>query len=432
MKAPTTNYRIIGLEVNNIKRLRAVRILPTKNVVSIGGRNDQGKSSILDAILFAMAGNASVCEKPIRTGATQGDITVDLGDMIITKKFKQSSEPTLKVTMKDGTPVKTPQAILDALCDKISYDPMEFVTMKPDKRLDMLRKLVGIDFTELNGKRLKAYEERTLVNRELVQAKAKLATSKFHEDAPATEVSVAELMKQFSAANDANAVNAQARLLAKNAQTFCDNHQTKIQDAKQEIQQIKELLATKEAALVGFNTYADTLAANATTLKAKADALVDTDTNAISEQIAAADNTNAKVRGNTDHKALLKQVADFDSKSMLFDVAIAQIDQSKQDLLKAAKFPLPELSFDDSGVLLDDEPFEQAGMAKKIIASVSIGIALHPKLRVQLIRDGSLLDDENMALLDNLAEKENLQIWIERVGQGAASVIVEDGSLKEA
>ena len=108
------------------------------------------------------------------------------------------------------------------------------------------------------------------------------------------------------------------------------------------------------------------------------------------------------------------------------------MDAEKLKQIKDAKYPLQGLSVSDSGdVLLEGLPFEQAASAEQLRASVAIGLALNPKLRVLLIRDGSLLDEDSLALLCKMAEDADAQVWLERVGtDGDVSVVIEDGMVK--
>ena len=111
-----------------------------------------------------------------------------------------------------------------------------------------------------------------------------------------------------------------------------------------------------------------------------------------------------------------------------------EIDQRKAMLISNANFPVEGMSFDENGVLYNGLPFKQEGTAGQIRISVAMGLAMNPKLKVILIRDGSLLDADNLAMIGKMAEEAGAQIWVEKVtedGQGV-SVIIEDGMVKEA
>jgi hypothetical protein len=61
-----------------------------------------------------------------------------------------------------------------------------------------------------------------------------------------------------------------------------------------------------------------------------------------------------------------------------------------------------------------------------------MGFALHPRLKILLIRDGSLLDENNLKTVAEMAQEHDGQVWIERVSKGAeCSVIIENGLVAE-
>ncbi|MCL5460434.1 hypothetical protein M3M33_17480, partial [Loigolactobacillus coryniformis] len=57
----------------------------------------------------------------------------------------------LVVRNADNVPQATPQALLDRIISKITFDPLSFVRMKPVEQMELLRKLVNLDFTKLNA-----------------------------------------------------------------------------------------------------------------------------------------------------------------------------------------------------------------------------------------------------------------------------------------
>src|SRR4030042_253729 len=114
--------RIIRLESENIKRLSAVAIEPSGSLVVIGGKNEAGKSSFLDSIQYALAGGDSLPAMPIRRGEKKARVVADLGDIIVTRFFTATGS-RLEVQNKEGAVFKSPQAILDRMTGKLSFDP---------------------------------------------------------------------------------------------------------------------------------------------------------------------------------------------------------------------------------------------------------------------------------------------------------------------
>jgi len=157
--------KITRLTAENIKRIKAVEITPDGNLVVIGGRNAQGKTSVLDSITYALAGASSHPDKPIRNGEDKAKIVCELDDLIVTRTFTPKGG-SLMVSNKEGAKYASPQAMLDELTGKLTFDPLAFARMQPREQLETLKSLVGLDFAEMDAKRHQLYEERTLVNRE--------------------------------------------------------------------------------------------------------------------------------------------------------------------------------------------------------------------------------------------------------------------------
>ena len=114
--------KIVKLTAENIKKLRAVEIVPQGNVVKISGKNEQGKTTVLDSIFWALGGTKAIQEEPIRQGETKASIRLELDDLVVTRTFTPGNS-YLKVENKEGTSFKSPQAMLDKLVGKLSFDP---------------------------------------------------------------------------------------------------------------------------------------------------------------------------------------------------------------------------------------------------------------------------------------------------------------------
>ncbi|MBU2110832.1 MAG: ATP-binding protein, partial [Actinobacteria bacterium] len=152
--------RVVKLTAENIKRISAVEITPTGDVIVIGGKNGAGKSSVLDSIAYALGGQKLVAAQPVRRGQEKGRVRVDLGDIVVTRSFTATGGGQLVVSDKDGKRQTSPQAILDRLVGRLSFDPLAFATMDPAKQRDTLREIAGLDLTDLDAQRVALYEKR--------------------------------------------------------------------------------------------------------------------------------------------------------------------------------------------------------------------------------------------------------------------------------
>ena len=157
------NYHILKLEASNIKGIKAVVIEPKAGLVTIEGKNGNGKTSALDAIEMALRGKKFIPSQAIREGESKGEINIELGDHIsgdVDLKVKRTFTDKgsyLKVTNGEGLEFKGAQSMLDALCGAMAFDPMEFTRMDSKKRSETLKKLAGLDFTEIEKTYKKVY-----------------------------------------------------------------------------------------------------------------------------------------------------------------------------------------------------------------------------------------------------------------------------------
>lgn len=412
---PTTPApdRIVSLQVENYKRLRLVRLTPCKGVTEIVGRNGQGKSSLLDAVAAALGGAREAAEKPVRKGAKDASIVLKTERLVVTRKFTASGGTTLLVTGADGTKFSKAQEVCDALFGDLSFDPLAFTRMKPADQVAVLKSVAGLDaaFDQLDRDRKAIEEQRRDAGRERDRQQGALSTMP-NIEAPAEPVSVAELVGRANEANRKVLAHRQARAEFEKAEAERDELQMRIRAAQEQLLQVSTWIEGNRADVAD---------------------LQDPDTAAIQKQIADAEQTNrlyeqGKRRRETAESA--QQLADhYDGLTR----KIEAIDEQKAVALQAAKLPVPGLAFDDSGLLLNGQPFSQASSAEQIRTSVAIGLAQNPTLRLMLVHDGSLLDRDGMAELARIAEQYDAQVWIERVGDATVGcgVLIEDGSVKD-
>lgn len=427
--------KIVRLQAENIKRLKAVEVTPTGDLVVIGGKNDAGKSSLLDAIEMAMVGEAATPPTPVRKGEKAAKVVLDLGDLVVTRTFTEGGGRKLIVANKEGARFPSPQAMLDRLYGELAFDPLAFERMEQKAQAETLRRLVGLDFDALDGKRADLYDERTLANRDVKALEVKLDSSTKYPDAPAEEVSIAGLSAELAAAEaQRNAIAPLERRVAalearrvgnRDRLHAIENETTVLQ------KRLADLVASKEEIDLELQNLADQAAVAAADV-ADAQAAVP-DTAAIRTRLEAAEATNQKVRTNVQYGQASQALEDARAVSKGLTDRIDGIDAQKAEKLAAAAFPVPGLGIDADGVTFDGLPFEQASTSDRIRISLAIGLAANPTLKVLLVRDGSLIGSEKLALLGTMAAEAGAQVWLEMLQDapdGRTTVFIEDGSVR--
>lgn len=429
MSKEKKTLHIVELRTENIKRINAVQVRPDGAVVTVGGKNGQGKTSLLDSIEMALGGGRAIPVDPVRHGAHKARIVVDLGDIVVERTFNRHGNK-LVVRSADGESLKSPQRLLDDLCAKVTFDPLEFSRM-PDAAQDkLLRELLDLDFSKLEKVRTRAYEDRAEVNREVNRLKVRLEAAPSIGDMPTKEVSVSDLLTEIEVAEAAIAENDQLRDAKRDEQRGLDDSQEKLAAADLQVTELHAALEDAKKERISLYDIIKQYEKDLEDLSTQVDALEDPDTEVLREKIRDAEGINAEVRERRSIVGLGDELQEVQKNADALTDTIQAVDEEKRDMLAGAEFPVPGLGFDDTGVTLDGVPFAQASGAEKLRVSVAIGAALNPRVKIMLVRDGSLLDDDSMALLQKMAEETGSQVWIERVASESdgCSVFIEDGS----
>ena len=417
MNETNRGLRVVKLSAENYKRLSAVEITPDLDAatVTIAGRNAQGKSSVLDAIWAALSNTAAArgttTTRPIRDGEKAARVTVDLGDIIVTRKW-EGDKNTLIVESADGARFPSPQKMLDDLIGRLSFDPLAFASLPAKAQQAELLNLVELPFNpvELAAKRKGLFDQRADIGREGKQLKGQLDGYPLPAaDLPETELSVSQLVSELRAAQGQEQERVDAERGAERAARV-------IAEAEETLKIARRDLEVAQERLTGLPEMRD-LAASLS---------------AIETQIDNAESINNSVRTEAERKRIEEKsnAKRLEYKSLTSQ--IEQLDKSKSAALSNAKFPVDGLGFDDDGVTYNGVPFAQASSAERLRVSVAMAMALNPKIRVIRIADGSLLDSENLAVIEAMAAEQGFQVWIEVVDEtGAIGVVIEDGAVKE-
>lgn len=411
--------QIVELRASNVKRIKAVTIRPDDhgNLVVLSGANGAGKSSVLDAIAMALGGRDQIPAEPIRRGQDHAEVVVDMGELVVRRTFTASGGGTLTVSNRQGARFQSPQTMLDALVGRLSFDPLAFAREDQKRQAETLRRLLGLDFTAADAERDRLYAERTAVNKQVDQAKARLDTMPHHPDAPADPIDVGDLAQQLQAANKAMAANRERDREEAEARRA-------LHEATDRVAKLRQDLASAERALVEAESRSRALS-EARVQRAAVD------TAPLLAQIRDAEATNRKVRDNHLRQEIAAQLGAAQVESTKLTQAIREVDAGKARVIAEARMPVPGLGFSPTGtVTLNDIPLDQASAAERLRVSVAIGIAMNPRLRVLLVRDASLLDQASMRMVAEMARASGCQLWVEQVdSRDPTAIVIEDGEV---
>ena len=455
--------KIVRLQSQNVMRLVAVDITPTGDLVVVGGKNGAGKSSVLNSIAVALGGLALAPQEPIRAGESEAKVVVDLGEIKVTRRFFRSkvhanecasrgpipigeqpmtcncamtwsdTSSTISVTNAEGTAkYAKPQAMLDDLLGKLTFDPLAFAQDKDVKRqAETLRQLVGLNTKDVDDRRRMAAAERLRVKKDL-EAKISIAASMpFHKDAPDAEVPMQAISDEMlkaeelrKLAQDADRLCEQAKDAMTAANARLGRTEVSLDEARRRVTELEaELKARGETWDEAVKTY------DARKITAEAAALAVPDSSVIRSKLAAAEAMNAMVRANAARAKVEQEAAALDREHNLQHEVIVKCDEERASMIAAAKFPVDGLGVNEDGVTFGGLPFSQASTSEQLRVSVAVGLALNPKIKVLLIRNGNTLDEDSLRQVAAQAEAADAQVWVEWVTKDpeGVSVMIEDG-----
>ncbi len=433
--------KILSLTSENIKRITAVHIEPTGNVIELTGDNEAGKTSILDSIAMALEGASVIPPEPIRSGANEAKVVITLGDekerWTVTKKFKRTETGrtvTLRVENESGFVSTSPQGILNKIVGGLSFDPMAFMSMKPEAQYESLQAFVpDVKFAEIDKLNDADYAARTVINRQAEEARVRAGAIGIGEDPFPVRVNEDAIIGELQAANDFNGGITSER----SSRIYLDKESkvmvVQIEEMRLDRASMAERLAELDAAIVKRDAL---LTAHEFRIGNLPPLPEPRSVEEIQQRLIQARNTNRQFDQLQERKREKDRLeAAASSAAAEASLLTSNIDgrkKTKLDAVAKAKMPVKGLTFGDKAVLLDGLPISQASHARQIAVSLAIAAAMNPKLRVAFVRDGSLLDEKSWKILCQTAEKLDCQVWAETVNSGRpGAIIIEDGHIKE-
>lgn len=440
---------ILELGIDNFKRISAVKIVPDGNIVEITGKNDQGKSSCIDAIWWAALGKASGKSMPLKRGTDKGGVYVNLGEIKITRRVTAKGSQTLKVTNAEGFSADEPQTLLNKMFKALAFDPEAFSRMDEKERTKTVKEMAGLDTTELDQQRFRLYQERTSVNKLVKEAEQQLrdAVLPAEPEPVGEEKDIVEIAAKKTAAAEEKAANDKVRRKAQDAVNAEKSLRSIIVNEQEEIERLQdELAAAKRRADKNAEEHAAALE-KVKEAKEAADKLVDPVTTEIDQQIADAKSHNQGVRDRqkkADEYERAKQARDAaqskltikENEAKRLTDAIEAIDKQKSEAIAAATFPFPGMAIhDELGITIDGVPLEEESSSKKLLVGLHVAAALakrsDPSIDIICIRHGSLCDAERLKFINDWAVANKYQVWIERTTKGEeVGVLIEEGEVK--
>ena len=406
--------KINKLEIENVKRVKAVTIEPTSNGLTIlGGNNNQGKTSVLDAIAWALGGNKYKPSKPARDGSMNPPtLRLELSNGLIVERKGKNSD--LKVTDPSGQ--KAGQQLLDSFVEELALNLPKFIESSAKDKANTLLQIIGVGekLWELDRKEERLYNERRTIGQIADQKKKYAAEQPHFPEAPNELVSIADLIheqQEILARNGENAKKRQNR----------ENIVNSLHLSEARLKQLKEQLAQEEA--THESLMSDYIAAN----KSIED-LVDESTDEIESSIANIEEINRKVRANLDKEKAEEDAKQYGSQYDQLTKEIQDVRDERTSLLNSADLPLPGLSVEDGELVFEGQKWDNMSGSQQLRVATAIVRKLKPECGFVLLDKLEQMDIPTLTEFGKWLESEGLQAIATRVSSGEeCQIIIEDG-----
>ena len=411
--------KITSLEAENVKRIRAVKVEPTSaGLTIIGGDNNQGKTSVLDALAWALGGDRFRPSQAVREGsASPPHLKVTLSNGItVERKGKNSA-----LTVTDPSGNKAGQQLLNAFIEQLALDLPRFMQMSDREKADALLQIIGVgdQLVVLEHKEQELYNQRHAIG-QIADQKAKYAKEQaFWSDAPKDLVSASDLIAQQQDILARNGENQRKRAMVEIIARQVETLQTKVADLEMQLSAAQEELAAKSADLE--------------TARKSAEQLHDESTEELERSIRDIETINAKVRDN-----LNREKAEEDARAYReqYDALTAELEQTrkaKRDLLDGANLPLPGLGVEDGALTYQGQRWDNMSGSDQLRVATAIVRCLKPQCGFVLLDKLEQMDLTTLREFGAWLESEGLQAIATRVSTGGeCSIIIEDGYVQGA
>ena len=417
---------ITALEAENVKRIKAVAFAPSPTGLTlVGGNNNQGKTSVLDALAWALGGDRFRPDAAQRDGAiAPAHLKVTLSNgVVVERKGKNAS-----LTVTDPTGRRSGQQLLNAFVEPLALDLPRFMDASDKEKSDILLRIIGIG-AELHTRDLEIkglYDKRTFTGQLAAQKKHFAEEMISYPEAPDEPVSASELIRQ------------QQDILARNG----ENQRLRAQYAEleQQVQQcVDELKRTRER-IATLQQLADELDAKHTklfnqreTARKTVPQLQDESTAELEASIRDIEETNRKVRANLEKSRAEDEAAQYASEYDRLTESIQQKRAERMALLNGADLPLPGLSVEDGVLTYKGKHWRDISGSDQLRVAAAIVRRLNPDCGFVLLDKLEQMDMTTLQEFSAWLEAEGLQAIATRVSTGSeCQIIIEDGMVKDA
>ena len=408
------SIKINSLELENVKRVKAVKLEPTKNGLTVvGGKNNQGKTSVLDAITWALGGEKYKPSQPQREGSlVEPQLHIELSNGIVVERLGKNG--SLKVIDPSGQ--KGNQSLLDSFVSQFALDLPKFMEADKNTKAKILLQIIGVGdkLSVFDKQESELYNRRTEIGR-IADQKKKYADEMVQWDGvPEEIVSAAELIQQQQEILARNGRNQELRNQVKNLEAQKTLLEQRIEEAQKALNAMHEQFAELMEKLSIANTNAKDLQ--------------DESTAELEESIANIDSTNAKVRDNLNKQRAQEEADEYKRQYGDLTTQIEEVRKSRMELLNGVEMPLDDLSVQDGELIYKGQKWDNMSGSDQLKVATAIVRKTNPQCGFVLLDKLEQMDIDTMNEFGKWLQDNDLQAIATRVSTGdECSIFIEDG-----
>lgn len=474
--------KISKIKISNLFGIKEINL--NGKDVELSGANGVGKTSILDAIRYALT-NSSNRDYIVKKGETEGEIIIetDTGLSIDRKKRTQSSD--YKSIKQNGNEVNSPETFLREIFTPMQLEPVEFCQMTKEQQNRIILDLidfkwdlnwikeqfgeipVGIDYeqnilqvlNDIQSEKSPYYLERQEIQRTIRNNRAFI--SDIVEGLPENynaekweNFNLTEKLKELMTIKEKNNKINEAREFINNY-----NNRVKGYDAERQIAiaaEEKNMQVEKEQLEKDIARMEEQIKANKEKLQNLGKTLEDKKNIANLEyekKIASLDESIGRAKEYANQEPIditkmqaecdlaekmksyineYKRMKDYEAQNEeLLEQAKAltnKIEHARElpgEILKTAKIPVEGLTVENGKPLIDGKPISNLSEGEQLMLCVDVALSKPNNLKLILLDGVEKLSDENRKLLYNKCKEKGLQYIATRTTNSNELIITE-------
>lgn len=399
--------KINQFELENVKRIKAVKVEPIQNGLTvIGGKNGQGKTSVLDSIAWALGGEKYHPSQAQRDGSVIPPMLhIELSNGLIVERKGKNSD--LKITDPRGN--KGGQQLLNEFISQLALDLPKFINSTAKEKANILLKIIGVGdkLAEYDHEESSLYNERHAVG-QMADRKEKYAKElPCYPERPSELISISELVQRQQAILAQNGLNQKLR----------DNKDQLLHEKQAVEKELYDVKAKYERICKEYDI----------ALKSTAE-LHDESTEQLEKDIAEIERINNEIRANLDREKAIEDAQNYRAEYSALTEKIDAVRKQRTELLNHADLPLDGLSVKDGELVYNGYQWDNMSGSEQLKVATAIVRRLNPECGFVLIDKLEQMDIDTLQDFGKWLEDEGLQAIATRVSTGdECSIVIEDG-----